>query len=443
MSSFPDPPIVDQDAPRVFTTSIRFFWRSPPYSGNSPLSSYTLLCPSISYSNSIPFPQRSLTVPNLTTSLSYTFELFATNSNGLRSPSAFFYPIQPGAPPGPPTNPTFSTLSIGSSNAALFQWNPPISNGGSEITYNAIWFYPIDSNSNIFSNAPTSTVYEYVNGYDLSNLIYFDNPSILYKYIVRSINSVGWSADDPSYYNLFSFDRTWTPNRLNSLRLWYDANDPLNTGIRPSEGALVPTIVDKSGYGYTATSVNTTPTYSTGISSIVFAQNSYYNTNNYPAGRSNESLFVVYRTSNISTRYSIIGTNTTGGRELLLFSASNSLVANASFLANVAFSQTGSALSNQTTTANLVISNANWSIFVNGASNLASVNRSIDNATNTRIGNSHWNSNAVDFIYEVVGFNAPLSTDDRQRVEGYLAWKWGNYSYLPSSHPYKNSKPRY
>lgn len=34
-----------------------------------------------------------------------------------------------------------------------------------------------------------------------------------------------------------------------------------------------------------------------------------------------------------------------------------------------------------------------------------------------------------------------ISTSLRQRIEGFLAWKWGSTSSLPSTHPYKNSKP--
>ena len=28
-----------------------------------------------------------------------------------------------------------------------------------------------------------------------------------------------------------------------------------------------------------------------------------------------------------------------------------------------------------------------------------------------------------------------------EKAEGYLAWKWGLVSNLPSGHPYKNSRP--
>jgi hypothetical protein len=34
-----------------------------------------------------------------------------------------------------------------------------------------------------------------------------------------------------------------------------------------------------------------------------------------------------------------------------------------------------------------------------------------------------------------------MTTADRQRVEGYLAHKWGLTANLPADHPYKNAAP--
>ena len=45
-------------------------------------------------------------------------------------------------------------------------------------------------------------------------------------------------------------------------------------------------------------------------------------------------------------------------------------------------------------------------------------------------------------LAEVVAIGSNLSTDDRQRLEGYLAWKWSLEANLPSNHPYKYSPPR-
>jgi hypothetical protein len=44
-------------------------------------------------------------------------------------------------------------------------------------------------------------------------------------------------------------------------------------------------------------------------------------------------------------------------------------------------------------------------------------------------------------IREVLVYDSVLSTGDRQRVEGYLFWKWGLVSLCPSGHPYKNAPP--
>lgn len=45
------------------------------------------------------------------------------------------------------------------------------------------------------------------------------------------------------------------------------------------------------------------------------------------------------------------------------------------------------------------------------------------------------------WYFEIITSSSVLSTDDRQRVEGYLAWKWGMVASLPNDHPYKNAAP--
>jgi hypothetical protein len=38
--------------------------------------------------------------------------------------------------------------------------------------------------------------------------------------------------------------------------------------------------------------------------------------------------------------------------------------------------------------------------------------------------------------YEVIQINSAISTSQRQQVEGYLAWKWGLRTNLPTNHPF-------
>lgn len=55
---------------------------------------------------------------------------------------------------------------------------------------------------------------------------------------------------------------------------------------------------------------------------------------------------------------------------------------------------------------------------------------------------SNANENMTGYIFEFIIYNGSvLTTLERQKVEGYLAWKWGLQSTLPANHPYKNAKP--
>lgn len=44
-------------------------------------------------------------------------------------------------------------------------------------------------------------------------------------------------------------------------------------------------------------------------------------------------------------------------------------------------------------------------------------------------------------LYEVIICNEPLATSDREKVEGYLAHKWGLSADLPEGHPYEGAAP--
>jgi hypothetical protein len=201
--SAPSVPIVTDDTPLVLPSTTYLYWQSPITPGNSALSSYTLTCPSISFSKTVPVPERCVLVSSLSDGVSYDFSLTATNSSGLTSSPAPFYPLQTGAPPGSPSNFTFTRLT---SNAIFFQWSTPTTNGGSAITYNAFWAFPMDAQSNILSNLTTSSIKEYTNGNENNTLIYFSNTSCDYRFIIRSINSCGWSPNTPSLYSTILFN---------------------------------------------------------------------------------------------------------------------------------------------------------------------------------------------------------------------------------------------
>lgn len=56
---------------------------------------------------------------------------------------------------------------------------------------------------------------------------------------------------------------------------------------------------------------------------------------------------------------------------------------------------------------------------------------------NTGLSLQFWNGHMM----EIVCLNEEASTDTRQKIEGYLAWKWNTVSALDASHPYKSAAP--
>jgi hypothetical protein len=44
-------------------------------------------------------------------------------------------------------------------------------------------------------------------------------------------------------------------------------------------------------------------------------------------------------------------------------------------------------------------------------------------------------------VAEVIVYSTTPSDQQRQQIEGYLAWKWGLVANLPAGHPYKNYPP--
>jgi hypothetical protein len=86
---------------------------------------------------------------------------------------------------------------------------------------------------------------------------------------------------------------------------------------------------------------------------------------------------------------------------------------------------------------------SNRSVYQNGillGSNTA--NARLSSWSNATIGYSaHANLYYTGQYREFAMVLGEVSAANRQRMEGYLAWKWGLVGALPSNHPYKNVQP--
>jgi hypothetical protein len=82
-------------------------------------------------------------------------------------------------------------------------------------------------------------------------------------------------------------------------------------------------------------------------------------------------------------------------------------------------------------------------VFLDGAQQ-SQINNTPDTSTTSELFtliNAADTNNTMVFT-EVILVNDLVTLEVRQKVEGYLAWKWALTSKLPNDHPYKNARPR-
>ena len=83
---------------------------------------------------------------------------------------------------------------------------------------------------------------------------------------------------------------------------------------------------------------------------------------------------------------------------------------------------------------------SNWKYFRNGTQAFSTATNTVGIGTSLHIGEGGGQT-YEGMIGEVIIVNEFLSDADRQKCEGYLAWKWGLVASLDVSHPYKSSPP--
>ena len=217
----------------------------------------------------------------------------------------------------------------------------------------------------------------------------------------------------------------FSPLQITGCCLWLDANDPAGTGTQPSAGALA-TWTDKSGSSNHMTAAGTTPTFSNVPPGAVTFGGAGYYSNATPVFSNIYTAFFVYKqtgggplyTTGASSGSNGLFPNESGttyftrGDSTWYSNVSSPFASNVTNLAGVSFS------------SNVV--GSNQSLFYNGSNVVTTTQANTITYTNLLIGSRQSGGTAYfnGSIYEVVAYNGTLTTDLRQRVEGYLAQKW-------------------
>jgi hypothetical protein len=238
------------------------------------------------------------------------------------------------------------------------------------------------------------------------------------------------------------------------LILWFDALDPNNTGVQPANSSNITIWKDKSGLGSDATA-NTPIVYnSTGMNgkpALTFTLTQWLlgNTINNTPNMTIFSVCSINPSSIDSARLISLGTN--GVNDYDNNSSVGFLRINGTGLAGY---RNGAYTHSDPANYNTPYLFESWFDGVNNystvqqgngtsiVSNVSSGNFGIQNfVIANNLTNNNVNRALNGFISEVIVYKTTLTTVQRQVVEGYLSWKWGIQSNLPSTHPYFSAPP--
>ena len=242
----------------------------------------------------------------------------------------------------------------------------------------------------------------------------------------------------------------WTPSLIQTA-LWLDAADANTITLN---GSTVSQWNDKSGSGRNATqnAAANQPVYSTNsinsLSAVTFdGINDFLNLpdNTIPSGDSSYSMFVVVKWNSTVPQF-VIGTGLSAGAatDNYLAAIVTTPAIFGSWWQNYGLQISSIALGVEMygaiydNTISTISGNKNGGSITSG---VIAVDRNSATTNNIIGAFSNGATPLNGALAETIITNNAITTADRQRLEGYLAWKWGFEANLPSGHPYKLLPP--
>jgi len=319
---------------------------------------------------------------------------------------------------------------------------------------------------------------EYYTGRMREILFYTGQLTTIQRQMIEGYLAHKWSlqaslpANHP-YKSTTLTGTTFSPSSMISLQLWLDAADQSSITL---SGSSVTTWNDKSGNGYnfTQSTSGNRPTYSVtsqnNRNTITFTSaNSTYlvgtGTTNF-MGTNSISVYGIFKTNNNTTTSSVFAKSLYGsasGRILYGFRESGTP---GNINGGIGVASGPNAYTNISDTYSVgtwrifgfVSNRSGWTntTYQNGTSvgTITITSDTTTNLTNTYpmiVGGYNNSTGGVSppqagyyldgGVGELLVFNSALTTYERQRVEGYLAWKWGIQTSLPAGHPYLSAAP--
>jgi hypothetical protein len=377
------------------------------------------------YSSSL-YPATSIAIYDLSSNTAYAFTLKASNQYGY---SVASQALNVATVPLPPTDLSLNSATNGSVTIGF----TGTSGNATITTYTATDASGIRTGTNTTSPIIVSSL----------------SSGTSYNFSITTTNTISTTIAS-----------TFSITSITGTLLWLDANDPYNNGSKPSSSAPLATWYDRSGNGNNVTydtggtnsgaTVSTNQWISTGLNSLpsVFFYGNCRYYGNFTALTNQVHFFAVATLNSVSQYYGRligmgVGTMASNGNDPLAFCRQGGTTYD--------LQRPNSALVNNSvsydtpyiweawfdgTNANTVVISGNTTTIKSTAysSNLLYNFFTLGSAPSR-------NDNAAGYMSEIIIYNKALSTTDRQKIEGYLAWKWGIQAILPNTHPYYTYSP--
>jgi hypothetical protein len=287
---------------------------------------------------------------------------------------------------------------------------------------------------------------------------FLEQPSrqILEGYLARKWNIIGnLSTSHPYYYSTPTLDTLRDVGSLSiptlypSLTLWMDAADTTFTGTQ---------WLDKSPIGdvFKVNGANPIPTFSIiktsgpSIPGVYFAgQASLVGTVTSPMNSGTGSCFVVLSPSGTSNAQILTGSSSASTAFGFFYSPTIAVSpyqgpANSKMNSFPSITNSPMALFAQINGGNTGQGSVQFSTPTSQGTNAAGLQPVAPSSSTWTMGFGAGGLTSLQqgfLLHELVCFSTYLSTLDRQKIEGYLAWKWGMQGQLPSGHPYAARRP--
>lgn len=311
--------------------------------------------------------------------------------------------------------------------------------------------------SNAFRNPSTSA-------FSLGSMLFYSTilaPSNIYKLEGYLANQYGLQSNLPvnhPYYNTLPTNTdtqlNFSPSSISSLQLWLDANDATSFSTVGGTSSITQW-TDRSGQGRHASSFEANnPVYvPTGLQSGkpgVYLTSGSTLITSVPSNTfaSSVTFFTVFQKVGLGPAVESLITRASNAVPSPFSLFSNTKAVGDGPTGNLSNTLLGMNINTRSTLSIYSFNATRFSTIIeylyggNINSNLITSNYYRDGASTIIFGNNNAKTQPfTGYLSETFFYSSTLTFGERQAIEGYLAWKWGNESTLATSHPFRFQPP--